>query len=460
MANSRLKTVLKVLLIVPPIILAVLGVRMMMQGRKGIEKAPLQEVSRAVRVVAATRMEVVPRALGYGSVRPGKVWKAVAQVPGKVVEMSPLLKSGQVVREGTVLIQLDRAEYLIAISRLEASLEALAAQLEQLNLKEKNDGIVLEISKRSLALMEKELDRSKGLMESGNLAVSTYEKLEREYLQLVEKVQTTENALALVASSRKQLESSITGANLQLDEAKLKLSYTTITAPFTARVSDVMVEVSQFAGAGAVLAICDGMETAEVNAQFAMPKLRYVMSQSHNEVIDLRQFKEICFDDIAGLTATVRVIMGEGNLEWKATLGRVSESLDPLTRTVGLILIVDDPYGAVVPGTKPPLIKGMYCEVEIAGKPHKDKLVVPRTSLTNGSILVCNAEKRLERRPVKVEFVQADFAVLANDTMKDGEFAVVSDMATAIEGMLLDPMVDDELAERVRQQASGSGSVR
>ena len=65
-----------------------------------------------------------------------------------------------------------------------------------------------------------------------------------------------------------------------------------------------------------------------------------------------------------GLSATVR--LPEFSLGWEARFARMSDTIDPQTRTVGVIVEVDDPYEGVRPGVRPPLVKEMFVEVEIS----------------------------------------------------------------------------------------------
>jgi hypothetical protein len=47
-----------------------------------------------VRVIRAEPVAMVPRTLGYGTVRPGRIWQAVSEVRGRVVEVHPQLEAG------------------------------------------------------------------------------------------------------------------------------------------------------------------------------------------------------------------------------------------------------------------------------------------------------------------------------------------------------------------------------
>ncbi len=68
-------------------------------------------------------------------------------------------------------------------------------------------------------------------------------------------------------------------------------------------------------------------------------------------------------------------------------------------------------------------------------------------------------ENRLERRGVDVAFLQTNFASIKTG-LKAGERVVISDLIPAVEGMLLDPVMDDAAARALIDEAEGRGSVR
>ena len=52
----------------------------MIKSGEGPRQSPPRETARKVRVIAVPAVALVPRALGYGSVKPEMVWEAVAEV--------------------------------------------------------------------------------------------------------------------------------------------------------------------------------------------------------------------------------------------------------------------------------------------------------------------------------------------------------------------------------------------
>ena len=112
----------------------------------------------------------------------------------------------------------------------------------------------------------------------------------------------------------------------------------------------------------------------------------------------------------------------------------------------------------MIPGSRPPLVQGMFCEVEIRGRPKPDKVVIPRSALRGNEVYTV-VDGRLQRRAVTVGFTLDDCVCLASG-LEGGERLIVSDPVPAIEGMLLEPTVDDELGQRVASVARGETAQR
>ena len=87
---------------------------------------------------------------------------------------------------------------------------------------------------------------------------------------------------------------------------------------------------------------------------------------------------------------------------------------------------------------RPPLVKGMFVEVEISGRPTTDRIVIPRSAVHEGRVYTVDKDNRLRIRPVEVLAEQGGEAVIESG-LEMGERVVLSDLSPAIDGMLLKP---------------------
>ena len=138
--------------------------------------------------------------------------------------------------------------------------------------------------------------------------------------------------------------------------------------PFTGRINDVSVERGQYAAPGIQLAGADGIDVAEVAAQVPLDRLRPLVTGllGGGSVEPDRGLPQL---DQLGLEAVVRLRTSTLSAEWPARFSRMGDSVDPKTRAIEVIVMVDKPYEKAVPGIRPPLTKGMFVEVELRAPP-------------------------------------------------------------------------------------------
>lgn len=448
----------KKMLIFPALLAGVLLFVVLVKTRKAPEQESVSERARAVRVITAPEIAVVPRAVGYGSVQPGQVWEAVAEVSGKVVSINPNLERGAILPSGAELLRIDGSEYKLARDRSAAKVRRILANLRELDQRERNVRRSLEVEESSLALSRRELDRKKRLQESGTISKSEFEQEEKSVLSQRNAVQNYRSTLELIPSERQALTADLESARSDLETARLDLEKTVIRAPFECRIAQVNVEISQFAQAGQVVVVADSIGQSEVPAQVPVAAFRNLLGNMNGSPIaggiDMEALRKAI-----GLDAVVRLTFGGKPVEWQARFSRIAEQVDPKTRTVGVYVVVDNPYLQASPGKRPPLVKNMYCEVELRGRKRPARVVVPRSAVREGVVHVADADNRLQSRQVVVEYVQGGIAALASG-VEAGERVIVSDVVPAIDGMLLSPVADAQALKALVAEATGEASVR
>jgi multidrug efflux system membrane fusion protein len=461
--SERSKTWLKRLMFLPPLALGVVVLVWMVRGSEAPRQAEPSEVRLPVRVIEVEPTRFVPRALGYGYVQPGAVWEAVAEVAGKIVFRHENLEQGRILEAGTVILEIDPASYELTVTRIEAEIESARAELAELTAREANARSSLEIERRALVLAEQDLTRKKSLMARGNASQAAVDQSESARLIQRQRAQELDNTLNLMPSERRLLDARLALQQAQLGEAKLDLERTTIRLPFDARIAEASVELTEFVNLGQALVVADSIDLAEVAAQVAIHQLAPLIPAGAGlSGFTTEQLSQL--PGKLGLSAEVRLNTGDFTAAWPARFDRLSETIDPQTRTVGLIVAVDDPYRQAIPGRRPPLAKNMYVEVELRGRPQDQRIVVPRVAIHRGPagdmvVYLVDGADRLVFRPIEVGARQSNFFVVESG-LEGGERLVVSDLIPAIEGMLLGPMVDQRLSARILAEARGEVSIR
>ncbi|MEA3278653.1 MAG: efflux RND transporter periplasmic adaptor subunit [Pseudomonadota bacterium] len=401
--------------------------------------------ARAVRYIEAPVVTLVPLALGYGRVRPVRVWDAVAEVSGRIVEINPRLRKGALLAEDELLVRIDPTEYELAVSQVQADILSAKAQLSEMAVKETNTRASLAIEEEALVLREAEVERKAELVGKGTLSTSEFEQEQRNLLVQRQQVQAQKNALNLLPAERELLDAQLARFQAQLDSVRLDLSRTEIRLPFRARISEVNVEEAQYVREGSSLAKADAIDKAEVEAQIPIARMRALMRSGRT--LDFNRMEPGRLPEHVGIQAEVWLRDPSGDVLWDAQFARISDTLDPETRTVGVIVDVDEPYSNVRPGERPPLVKGLFTEVVLRGLPRAERLVIPRHALHEDRVYLID-DGRLVIRPVEVKNLQPEYAVIASG-LEPGAKVIVSDLVPAIDGMRLEGQPDPKVLERL-----------
>lgn len=427
------------LLFLPPVVIGILVLMFMVAGKQPPAQAERGEPTRTVRVIEVPLVELVPMAEGYGQVQPARIWTAVSQVAGRVTYIHPRLRDGEILPVDTELVHIDPKDYELALAQAQA-------ELAELNAQEKNARASLNIEKRNQQLAKKELERIQKLVTKGTSSQSKADETERAMLAYSASVQNLQNTLALVPSKRSVLEAKVS-------LAERNLGHTIIRAPYDMRVASLKVEADQYVPVGQSLFEGDAVDRVEIKAQVAMSSLRRLFIGRQIQ-IDIERVSEE-FAELIALDPVVKLDMGNHVAEWQAEFVRFSDTVDPETRTMGVVVAVDNPFEKVIPGYKPPLSKGMFVNVVMRGKKSMQRVLVPRSAVRANTVYVADEDNRLRRRSVKILFSQGDISVVEQG-LEPGERVVVTDLVPAVDGMLLQVQLDEELNQSLKAHGTGS----
>ena len=349
----------------PPILLGAAVIAYLVISKNPPEQLPVVEEVTYVRSIRAKPTNVVPSVVGYGVVRPAKTWNGISQVGGKVIFVHPDFQKGGSIAAGTEVVRLSPSDYNLAIAQSEANIRSSNARLKELAVNEENTRKSLQIEEQALMLKKSDLERKQELLKRGSVAQSSVDTAQSAHLAQRQKVLGMQNSLNLFPTQKSVLEEQIAVYQSGLGTAKLNLERTSIKLPFTARVATVNTEISQYLTAGQSIGTFDGLEKAEIEAQIPIQQFGAMLNaagQSNSQPApSLGNFSRIL--DSYGLKAIVRLKIGDQFVTWQGEVSRISDTIDPKTRTIGVIITVADAYRGARPGIRPPLAKGMFVEV-------------------------------------------------------------------------------------------------
>ncbi|MDF7809372.1 efflux RND transporter periplasmic adaptor subunit [Pontiellaceae bacterium B12219] len=454
----KLSTLAKRWLSMLPIVVAVLVIAILVRTRSGPVVKAESEIGIPLRVIDVPVVDLIPRVQGNGLAEPARIWRAVAQVKGRIVSTAPQLDPGMLVQQGTELARIDPADYELAVARLQAAMAETRARLNELSAEKQHLQRSLEIEKKSLVLAEASLERRRSLLDQRAVAPDEVDRETRNVLQQQQAIQTLENALDLLPTRRKTLEAVLASHTANLEQAKLDLVRTAIVAPFDCRLAEIHIEQGQFVSAGQSLFEAHGTAEVEVEAKLRPEQLRTLLDAGKRTALESGLTME-ALRGLFDLEVAIRVRSGEWEAVWPARFDRIREGVDPRTRAINVVAVVDNPYGKVVPGIRPALVRGMYCEMELRAPARPDTVVLPRSAVHGDHVYVLDSDSRLQKKTIEIGFYQEGLAIVASG-LAGGETLVVSAPAAAIEGMKIEALPDHALQRTLVEQAEGNGGSK
>jgi multidrug efflux pump subunit AcrA (membrane-fusion protein) len=433
-----MKRFLQKAFILPIIIALAVGlVVLKVKTKPSIEHEVRTFPRKTVEVITAKNIPFSPRAIAYGHVEPAVLLKSKAEVSGKIVYIHPELKKGGSIAKDTVVLRIEPTTFEFSLNESKAGLVGSQSSLKQLQTEEKSTQRSLKIAQKNLAVGEKELQRLKKVWDKRLISRSTLDAEEQKVLQLRQQVEDLQGKLASYSSRKSATQAQITQSKTQLAKSQDTLGRTDIKMPFDARIGAVFIEKGEFTAIGNTLFEASGTDAVEINAQLATRQFRPLLMGLGEHIFNLQQPDSLqAAVAQLHLQARISLVRYEDNTAlWEGALLRIGESIDPTRDTISLVVAVDKPYEGVIPGKRPPLLKGMYAAVEFIA-PAKEALVLPRKAIHQGRVYIAKANNQLEIRKVTIRYKQGELVVLDHG-VKAGEKVIIGDVIPVIEGLPL-----------------------
>ncbi|WED24863.1 MFP transporter [Vibrio sp. JC009] len=264
--------------------------------------------------------------------------------------------------------------------------------------------------------------------ETGHISKTERDKATRELLSSQQQLQSQKNSLAINKAEQQVLQT-------ELALAKRDLELTLIKAPFDIRITDALVGLAEYVNKGELMLKADGIDAVEVSAQFPLGKMRPLRADSRLSSMDNNVHNN--------LEAVVELQAGDKNVSWEGQVNRSGGQVDAQTQSQSIVVQIADPYQQAVPGKKPPLIRDTFVKVTLKAPVMKKQMLLPVTAIHNDRVYTVK-DGKLVIKPVKIDFVQGQVAVVKSGLEKD-DIVVLSKLSPAVEGMSLKPQPDKKI---------------
>ena len=377
-----------------------------------------------------------------GNVVPSREVTISAQVSGNVVAKSDHLESGRYVEHGSVLLRIDPASYQLEVQEVASELKQVQQDLRHIAAETKGTAALVRIAERKLELATQERARMESLFGDAAVSETSLNEARQLELQANNALRALQNTRDLIPIRRGRLDATLTLANVRQQQAQLRLDRTRIVAPINGIITVDGVEVGDFVQAGDVLLAIEETAAAEVECNLRTDDLYWLWnsdlaSDAEPQRRDADQAARPAFE-IPRVPATVTYRIAGDQFQWQGVLSRYhGGGIDQATRTVPCRVLVSGrrrKYEAVGP---PALMRGMYVTVTLTIKPRIHLWRIPlRAVQPNRQIWTVHDNKLCIQEVKPARVLSSSMLIRAEaSTLKPGDRIIVSQLATAFDGM-------------------------
>lgn len=414
-----------------------LAVQLSLKPEVAREAAP--ERVWTVDAVTAVRGDHQPEMTLLGTLVAGRSATLRPLVAGTIVEVSPALRDGGVVRAGDMLMRIEPLDYQLARDQTRAELAEAKARLDELRATAKAEKARAELATQQITLKERDLERHQQLFDKGTISIA---RLEQAQMTLAQDRQTAtamaNNYLAGLARVRQQ-EAVIDRLQAQLTKAETDLARTTLTAPFDGYIGAVTAEVGMAVNAADRVATLSGSDDLEAQVNLA--------TEAYGRLVATG-------DGLVGRPARIVWRLGAGQMGYEGTVVRVIDRI--ATDTGGVAIFVRLNSGAI----DQPLRPGAFVEVHLPDRAYRDVYPLPATALHgDNTVYTVDAEGRLSPVQVQVAARTTDKVVVA-EGLQEGQKVVTTRFQEIGPGLKVTVRGDGAVSvQQAEKPAQGEGKL-
>ncbi|HSQ84253.1 MAG TPA: efflux RND transporter periplasmic adaptor subunit [Desulfobacterales bacterium] len=373
------------------LLVGVAGMVMFIRLKKPPAEAKNNERALRVETVQIKKEDITVFITGYGEVKALTVVPIAPEVSGRIIDIHPRLKIGEIIPKGEILFKIDPKDYLTVL---------------ETNRKR------LKILKRSHELAKKEYERISVLFEKDNVVP-------------LSRLEAAENTMLAAADLENQIIQVIETAENNLERCEVR-------APFNARIKSVSLEKNQYVTPGQNIVTLADDSVLEIHVPLDSRDARKWLRFNINET----QKNTTWFPNLVQVPCKIEWTENNNGQTWDGLLHRVVK-FDQQTRTLTVAVRVDSESATKNNPKSLPLVDGMFCSVKIPGRTLYDVFRLPRQAVSFENEVHIAVKDRLKTIPVNVARVDGNNAYVA-DGLKVGDMVVTTRLIDPLENSLLE----------------------
>jgi RND family efflux transporter MFP subunit len=381
---GRIKQLIIVLCI---IVFGVMITVILIKTRKAPEREEQEPLAPLVMVERLRPKDIQMVISAYGTVSPKVEGDIVPEVSGKVVSINPELQTGGFIPAGEQILQIDERDYKFAVQQAQALVADARVRYD------------IEVAEADVARREWE-DLHPGIEPN--------------------------SPLVLRESQVRQAKAALESAQAQLATAQLRLERTSLSLPFDALIISEKVDLGQYLVAGQSVAVAYGIDAVEIEVPLEDDELAWFDIFGNSGAPNGGRIVN------SKTPAVVKADFAGAEHTWKGYVTRTTGQVDKMSRMIYVVVEVPKPFDLVE--NRPPLLPGIFAEVQIQGKVLKRALAVPRDAIHESNKVWMVKEDRLYVKALDIVRADKEFAYARADINQNATI-VTSSLDKVMEGM-------------------------
>ncbi|MFT7631274.1 MAG: multidrug efflux pump subunit AcrA (membrane-fusion protein) [Mariniblastus sp.] len=339
-----------------------------------------------------------------GTVVPYREINVSAEVSGRILKKHEIFESGNFVKKGTPLIEIDPEDYKLqlktGVAELNQSKQFLLETEEEIEGAKRN----VEHAENEYKLAEADDDRNQRIKKA--LSSSEIDQSKRSLLTAQTALTTRNNTLLMLKARLNRLQASFELSEAQLERTQLNINKTIIVAPDDGVIVREMVQEGDYVSPGTALVTFEDTSRSEVICNLTPTDLAWVRKNSpaSSEITDSpNQFSVYHIPK----TKVSIYELGDSSVVWEGMLERFDGiGRDESTRTIPCRITIKNPVVQTDAGPRA-LVRGMFvkCEIVVQTSAESDKrrfLSFPAEALRPGNEIWTVVDRKLKRHQVEV----------------------------------------------------------
>ena len=321
----------------------------------------------------------------FGTVRPRTQSVLFAQVSGQINYVSKQFRAGGFFEQGDILMQLDDRDYRAEVKIAQASLMSARQSLQEEGARVKQ-------------------------------ADADWQRLGKG---------KAPNALVLRQPQFAAAKAQVLSAEAQLDKVELSLERTKIIAPYAGRILKKNVDIGQVISSNTQLADIFAVDYVEIrlpikNKDLPLMKLPEEYRNAHEQ--SEAHSGEAKHSMISNVVISSDLM---GEQVWQGKIVRTESAIDEMSQQLYVVAQIIRPYdGEYNQGAQ--IKMGQYVTAQITGREVENALVIPSSTIYQGSYVYIVEGGLLMRKEIKLGWQNGTEAIVIQDLTAGDELVLTS----------------------------------